>query len=166
VLLASVSSVFQHVAAQWHTDDTDASNTDKNGFFMQHEGLHSELTEKIIGAFYHVYNELGYGFLEKVYQNAMYLELKNRGFRVEAQKKIVVHYKGIEVGEYYADLVVDSLVIIELKAVEVLAIEHESQLVNYLRGTDKEVGLLLNFGIKPQVNRKIFTNDRKKLRNQ
>ncbi len=133
---------------------------------MQHEGLHSELTEKIIGVFYHVYNELGYGFLEKVYQNAMYLELKSRGFEVEAQKKIVVHYKGIEVGEYYADLVVDGLVILELKAVEVLAIEHENQLVNYLRGTDKEVGLLLNFGIKPQVSRKIFTNDRKKLRNQ
>lgn len=132
----------------------------------KHTGLYSELTEKIISVFFHVYNELGFGFLEKVYQNAMFLELKARGFNVEAQKKIMVHYKGTEVGEYYADLMIDNLVILELKAVEVLVIEHENQLLNYLKATDKEVGLLLNFGVKPQISRKIFTNDRKKLKNQ
>lgn len=95
----------------------------------------------------------------------MFLELKARGFKVEAHKQIKVHFKGVEVGEYYADLVVDDLIILELKAAEAIVLDHEYQLVNYLKGTDKEVGLLLNFGPKPQVSRKIFTNDRKKLKN-
>ena len=123
--------------------------------------LHKELTDAILKAFYDVYNELGYGFLEKVYQNSMYLELKARGFQVEAQNPIKVFYKGNIVGEYYADLVVNNLVILELKAVDILVEEFEWQLLNYLRGTDKEVGLLLNFGRKPEFVRKVFKNSRK-----
>jgi GxxExxY protein len=129
------------------------------------ELLHKELTEAIIKAFYDVYNELGFGFLEKVYQNSLYLELKARGFEVEAQKQIKVHFKGFEVGEYYADLLVNNTIILELKAVEAIVPEFEHQLINYLRGTDKEVGLLLNFGLKPEFRRKIFENSRKKLKN-
>ena len=123
--------------------------------------LHKELTDAILKAFYDVYNELGYGFLEKVYQNSMYLEFKARGFQVEAQNPIKVFYKGNIVGEYYADLVVNNLVILELKAVDILIEEFEWQLLNYLRGTDKEVGLLLNFGRKPEFVRKVFKNSRK-----
>jgi GxxExxY protein len=125
------------------------------------ELLHKELTEEILNAFYAVYNELGYGFLEKVYQNSLYIELKSRGFKVEAQKQIRVNYKGFEVGEYYADIVVDDLVILELKAAECLVKEFEAQLINYLRGTNMEVGLLLNFGKKPEFIRKVYENRRK-----
>ena len=127
------------------------------------ELLHKDLTEAIIKTFYDVYNELGYGFLEKVYQNSMYIELKARGFNVEAQKQIKVYYKNQQVGEYYADLVVNDLIIIELKAAEVIIEEFEWQLINYLRGTDKEIGLLFNFGKKPEFRRKVFENSRKNL---
>jgi len=123
--------------------------------------LNSDLTDAILKTFYDVYNELGYGFLEKVYQNSMYLELSARGFKVEAQKQIKVLYKGIEVGEYYADLVVNDLVILELKAADVIVKEFEWQLLNYLRGTNMEVGLLLNFGRKPEFIRRVFENSRK-----
>ncbi|MFH6964731.1 GxxExxY protein [Flavobacterium plurextorum] len=125
------------------------------------ELLHQELTEAIIKTFYEVYNELGYGFLERVYQNSMYLELKNKGLYVEAQRKIKVYYKGIEVGEYYADLIVEDLIILELKAANCIMIEFENQILNYLKGTNCEVGLLLNFGTKPEFRRKIFENTRK-----
>lgn len=125
------------------------------------ELLHRELTEVIIKTFYEVYNELGYGFLERVYQNSLCLELKNKGLYVEAQKKIKVYYKGIEVGEYYADLVVEDLIILELKAANCIVVEFENQILNYLKGTNCEVGLLLNFGAKPEFRRKIFENSRK-----
>ena len=124
---------------------------------------HKELTDRIIQAFYNVYNELGYGFLENVYQNALYFELKNIGLEVEAQKVIDVYYKTLLVGKYKADLVVNDLIILELKAVDYLVQEHENQLINYLKATDKEVGLLLNFGTKPEIRRKIFDNDKKQL---
>ena len=101
--------------------------------------LHEELTNVIIKTFYEVYNELGYGFLEKVYQNSLFLELRNKGFKVEAQKKISVYYKGIEVGEYYADLIVEDLVILELKAAEYIVKDFENQILNYLRSTNCEV---------------------------
>lgn len=123
--------------------------------------LHKELTNQIIKAFFDVYNDLGYGFLEKVYQNSLFLELKSRGFKVDAQKQIKVYYKGVEVGIYYADIVVNSLVILELKAAEVIVKEFECQLINYLRSTNIEVGLLLNFGPKPEFRRKVFSNERK-----
>lgn len=125
------------------------------------EYLYKELTSKIIKAFYTVYNKLGYGFLEKVYENALKIELTKMGLTVERQKLIKVHYDDLEVGEYFADLLVNNLVIIELKAAETLMEEHENQLINYLKATDIEVGLLLNFGKKPQISRKIFTNKSK-----
>jgi GxxExxY protein len=129
---------------------------------MEKEIKHKELTEQIIKAFYDVYNELGYGFLEKVYQNSLYLELKSRGFKVEAQKQTKVYFKGFEVGEYYPDLIVNDAVILELKAAESIVAEFENQILNYLRATDIEVGLLLNFGVKPEIKRKVFDNERKK----
>ena len=95
--------------------------------------LHKELTGSILKLFYEVYNELGYGFLEKVYQNALYNELKNNGFDVESQKQIKVYYKNVEVGEYYADLIVNDKVILELKATESITEAHEFQLLNYLK---------------------------------
>lgn len=119
---------------------------------------HSEITEKIIKAFYKVYNALGYGFLEKVYENAMFMELESMGLSVEKQKQIQVYYEGKEVGQYFADLVVEGNVIVELKAAESLCEEHEFQLVNYLKATEVEVGLLLNFGKKPELKRKVFSN--------
>ena len=122
---------------------------------------YKELTDRIIQAFYCVYNELGFGFLENVYQNALYYELQNRGFIVEPQKAIDVYYQTQLVGKYKADLVVDDLIILELKAVDYLLEEHELQLINYLKATDKEVGLLLNFGMKPEIRRKAFDNTRK-----
>jgi len=124
---------------------------------------YSELTDKIIEAFYCVYHELGFGFLESVYQNALYLELLKRGFRVEAQKAINVYYQTQLVGKYRADLIVDDLIILELKAADYLVHENELQLINYLKSTDKEVGLLLNFGVKPEIRRKAFDNRRKKI---
>lgn len=123
--------------------------------------LFENLTSKILRAFYKVNDSLGYGFLEKVYENSMYIELKRMGLKVEKQKNIKVFYDGCEVGDYYADLIVNDSVIVELKAVESLLTEHEIQLINYLRATKIEVGLLLNFGKKSGCKRKIFTNDRK-----
>ncbi|BDQ02338.1 GxxExxY protein [Ignavibacterium sp.] len=124
--------------------------------------LFQDLTSKIISCFYKVYNKLGFGFLEKVYENALLIELTNSGLRVERQKPINVYYENQLVGEYFADLIVDDKVIIELKAAEALIEEHELQLINYLKATDIEVGLLLNFGKKPEIRRKIFTNDKRK----
>lgn len=127
----------------------------------QNELLHEELTAGILKVFYEVYNELGYGFLERVYQNAMYYELKNQGYEVHAQKKINVYYKDIIVGDYFADLIVNETVILELKANEILTKEDNYQLINYLKSTSCEVGLLLNFGKKPEFIRRIFQNYRK-----
>jgi GxxExxY protein len=122
---------------------------------------HVELTREIIGAFYAVYNSLGYGFLEKVYENALALELRRRGLRVDQQKPICVYYTGEIVGEYFADLVVNELVIIELKAVRAISESHEAQLLNYLKATPYEVGLLLNFGPKAVRRRKVYDNELK-----
>ncbi|WP_432670284.1 GxxExxY protein [Flavobacterium sp. SM2513] len=127
----------------------------------QNELLHQNLTAGILKIFYEVYNELGYGFLERVYQNAMYHELKLQGYDVKAQRKIIVYYKEIVVGEYYADLIVNNTVILELKAKDILTKDHNNQLINYLKATDYEVGLLLNFGKKPEFIRRIFQNARK-----
>ncbi|MEK6570521.1 MAG: GxxExxY protein [Bacteroidota bacterium] len=128
---------------------------------MEPQLLHYQITDKIIKAFYTIYNTLGYGFLEKVYENALSLELRKLGLVVEGQAPIKAHYQGILVGEYFANLLVEGLVIIELKAAEGIAEEHEAQLLNYLKATEIEVGFLLNFGPKPQFQRKIFTNDQK-----
>ena len=122
---------------------------------------HSDITEKIINAFYTVYNTLGYGFLEKVYRNAMVIQLDKLGLTVAPEAPIQVYYEGHLVGEYFADLLVNSAVIVELKAVRQLAEQHEAQLLNYLKATPYEVGLLLNFGPKAQIKRKAFDNSRK-----
>jgi GxxExxY protein len=117
-----------------------------------------ELTDKIINAYYDVYNTLGYGFLEKVYENAMCLELRSVGCRVLQQHRISVKYKNQIVGEYYADLFIDNAVIVEVKAADSLVIEHEYQLINYLKATDIEIGILLNFGLRAKFKRKIYSN--------
>lgn len=122
------------------------------------ELLHKDITDKIIKAFYEVYNELGYGFLEKVYENALFIELTSLGLICEKQKKINVFYDNQLVGEYFADIIVNNAVIVELKAAETLCEEHEFQLLNYLKATHIEDGLLLNFWKKPQFKRKILTN--------
>ncbi|MCZ7355514.1 MAG: GxxExxY protein [Candidatus Methanoperedens sp.] len=123
--------------------------------------LHAEITDKIISAFYKVYNTLGYGFLEKVYENAINIEIKNMGLCTSQQRSIKVYYENQEVGNYFADIVVNDQIIIEIKAAESLRDEHKAQLINYLKATDKEVGMLLNFGKKAEFKRTIFTNDRK-----
>ena len=124
---------------------------------------HSDLTKQIIGIFYAVYNALGYGFLEKVYENALLIRLQKAGFTVAQQQPIKVYFDGQVVGEYFADLVVNGLIILEIKAVQALTEAHEAQLINYLKATPYEVGLLLNFGPKPQVVRKAYDNRRKPL---
>lgn len=127
------------------------------------EYLQQDKTEKIIQAFFKVYNTLGYGFLEKVYQNALLIELRRMGFECKNQYPIRVFYEAIPIGDYFADIIVDDCIIIENKAAEALVEENEFQLINYLKATNIEVGLLLNFGKKPAFKRKIFTNDRKGL---
>ena len=122
---------------------------------------HSDLTEKIIGAFYAVYSALGYGFLEKVYVKALMIELKNRGMNPQNELPIHVYYAGQLIGEYFADIVVNDLVILEIKAAKGIAAEHEAQLLNYLKATPYEVGLILNFGPKPETKRRSFDNARK-----
>jgi len=119
---------------------------------MQHE----ELTEKIIGCAFRVYNTMGFGYLESVYEECMVVELRKLGLQVEQQKPIPVWYEGHEVGNFFADLLVEGAVIVELKSVRTLAKAHEAQLVNYLVATGKDVGLLLNFGEqKVEVKRKV-----------
>ena len=122
---------------------------------------HSELTDKILGTFYEVYNELGFGFLESVYEEAMLIALRAKGLQVEQQLKVPVFFRGANIGNFEADLVVENVVIIELKAVSNLIEAHIAQLLNYLRATDIEVGLVLNFGQRPEFKRRVFDNDRK-----
>ncbi|MCK4321685.1 GxxExxY protein [candidate division WOR-3 bacterium] len=130
-------------------------NADLQGF------KYKNLTERIIKVFYKVYNNLGYGFLEKVYESAMMLELKKSGIPALAQFPIDVTYAGETIGEYFADILVDNKVIVEVKAAKSLVEENEAQLLNYLKATRIEVGLLLNFGSKPEIKRKAFDNSRK-----
>jgi GxxExxY protein len=119
------------------------------------------LTDAVICCFYTVYNVLGYGFLEKVYENALLIELEKRGIKVQCQHPISVYYDGKAAGEYFADIIVEGKVIIEIKATRRVLPEHEAQLLNYLKATDMEVGLLLNFGPSPQFKRRAFENDNK-----
>ena len=125
------------------------------------DSKYEELTEKIIGIFYKVYNNLGYGFLEKVYENAMMIDFKKEKIPADSQYAIKVFYEDEIVGEYFADILVDGKVIVEIKAAKNLGLENEAQLLNYLKATDKEVGLLLNFGPNPEIKRKVFDNFRK-----
>ena len=122
---------------------------------------HSELTENIIGVFFDVYNELGFGFLESVYRKSLQLALRERSLKVEAEVAVPVFFRSINVGDFRADLVVNGCVLLELKTAETIIIAHEAQVLNYLRATDLEIGLILNFGPKAQVRRLLFDNDRK-----
>jgi GxxExxY protein len=121
---------------------------------------HSDITEKIIKAAHNVHNTLGYGFVEKVYHKAMVIELQSMELSAVAEKPIIVYYANQIVGEYFADIVVSDKVIVEIKAVQALAPAHEVQLVNYLKATNIDVGLLLNFGESLGVKRKIFQTAR------
>ncbi len=120
--------------------------------------LYGEITDKILSAFYEVYNVLGHGFLEKVYQNALFFELQNRDLFVEAQKKINVTYKNKVVGEFFTDRFINEVVVVEIKANDYLLPENEYQLLNYLKATNIEVGLLINFGRKAEFKRIVYSN--------
>ncbi|HET9743729.1 MAG TPA: GxxExxY protein [Terriglobales bacterium] len=122
---------------------------------------HEELTERIIGVFYTVYHDLGHGFLESIYQKAFTVVLRDQGLAFEEQVPIRVSYRGVDLGDFRADLVVESIVLVELKAVRMLESSHEKQVLNYLRATNIEVGLLCNFGPRPQVRRLVLDNERK-----
>ena len=129
---------------------------------MQDSLKHRDLTDVIIGTFYEVYNELGFGFLESVYEEAMKIALESKSLNIEQQVPIPVWFRGRNIGNFEADLVVNDLVIIELKAVRMIDEAHIAQLLNYLRATKIEVGLVLNFGHKAEFRRKAFDNERKK----
>ena len=124
---------------------------------------HSAITDCIIGCFYRVYNGLGFGFLESVNEQALLIELKEAGLAVQAQAPVNVSYRGREVGDFKADIVVEGAVLLDLKAARQLEPAFEAQVLNYLRATDLEVGLLLNFGPTPEVRRFIYDNQRKQL---
>jgi len=126
--------------------------------------IHSELTEKMIGIFYDVYNELGHGFLESVYEQALAVALAERQIFFQRQIEIPVWFRGHQVGDFRADLLIDSKLIMELKAGRAIEVAWEKQLLNYLRATQVEVGLLLNFGPTPQFRRLVFENERKQVR--
>lgn len=125
------------------------------------DGKHSGITELVITAFYKVHRIMGYGFNEKVYENSLAIELGNAGLQVAKQKEINVYYDGQIVGTYFADIIVNGVVMLELKAVKQLLDEHEAQLLNYLKATQIEVGLLLNFGPTPSVRGYVLDNHRK-----
>ena len=117
---------------------------------------YKEKTDKIIRGFYEVYNELGYGFLESVYENALYIILKGYGLHVEKQKDISVYFRGQVIGQFKADLIIDEKIVIEIKAVSHFIPAHEAQIINYLKATSLEVGLLLNFGKAPEFKRFVY----------
>ena len=125
---------------------------------------HRELTEKIIGVFYEVYNELGHGFLESVYERAFEIALKSKGIDVMRQIEVPVWFRGQQVGDFTADMLVEKCVLLELKAGRTLEAVHEAQLLNYLRATEIEVGLLFSFGLKPEFRRLAYDNVRKQQR--
>ena len=131
-------------------------NTGLDGF------KHGEITQKIIGVFYEVYNELGHGFLESVYHRSLVLALQSVGLKVSSRVDIPVWFRGSEVGHFQADILVEQCILLELKAARTLESAHRAQLLNYLRATEIEVGLLLNFGEKAEVKRLIFDNSKKK----
>lgn len=133
-------------------------STDQHGF------KHGEITQKIIGAFFEVYNELGHGFLESVYEKSLQVALNSMGLEALRQIEIPVWFRGQQVGDFSADMLVEKCVLIELKAGRALDSAHSAQLLNYLRATEIEVGLLLNFGLKPDFKRLIFDNPRKAIR--
>ena len=154
-----------HGSARIFTDQYPSYRVDLLVMETLRSGLkHSELTERIIGAFYDVYNELGHGFLESTYAEAMALALTESGLASAREVPVPVWFRGRKVGQYFSDLVVESNVFLELKATRTLESAHEAQLLHYLRSTEIEVGLLLTFGPRPQFRRLLFDNERKKIR--
>jgi GxxExxY protein len=129
---------------------------------MNHSGLkHRELTQKIIGVFFEVYNELGHGFLESVYEAAFEVALVSNGMSVFRQIEVPVWFRGRKIGDFTADMLVEKSVLLELKAGRSLDPAHEAQLLNYLRATEIEVGMLFSFGLKPEFKRLAYDNERK-----
>jgi GxxExxY protein len=143
-----------------NTDERQNTGTNQASF----AGLHGEVTEQVLGVYFAVYNELGGGFLESVYQQALRIALLQAGLAVECEVAVPVYFREQIVGNFRADLIVNDAVLLELKAVSVLDREHDGQILHYLRATDLEVGLLLNFGPKPQFRRFILENEKKKIR--
>jgi GxxExxY protein len=131
---------------------------------LQADLKHGEITDKIIGVFYDVYNELGHGFLESTYAEAMCVALQQGGLTVHREVSVPVWFRRTKIGQYFADLIVNDTVLLELKASRNLEPAHEAQLLHYLRATDIEIGLLLNFGLRPQFRRLLFDNARKQIR--
>lgn len=129
---------------------------------MKTDLKHGLITDQILRVFYEVYNELGFGFLESVYHRSLVLALKSVGLNVSSKVPIPVWFRGTRVGRFEADVLVENCVLLELKAARTLDSAHRAQLLNYLRATDIEVGLLLNFGEKPEFNRLIFDNLKKR----
>ena len=138
--------------------------TDEKRRAESFQGLHSEITQKILGIFFEVYNELGGGFLESVYQQASRIALVQAGLKVAIEVPVPVYFRGEVLGNFRADLVVNACVLLKLKAVSAIDPAHEGQLLHYLRATSQEVGLLLNFGPRAQFKRFILENDKKKIR--
>jgi GxxExxY protein len=154
-----------HGFARISTDQSYGNNVDLLVMTTSSIALkHSDLTEKIIGIFYDVYNELGHGFLESTYAAALVVALQETGVGVAREVPVPVWFRGKNVGQYYADLIVDGVVLLESKAARTLESAHEAQLLHYLRATEIEVGLLLNFGLRAQFRRLLFDNERKKIR--
>jgi GxxExxY protein len=122
---------------------------------------HSELTDTVIGVFYEVYNELGFGFLESVYRDSLRHALLEKGLSVEQEVAVSVFFRGHNVGDFRADQVVNGTILLELKTAEQIVAAHESQVLNYLRSTALELGLILNFGPRPQLRRLLLDNSRK-----
>jgi GxxExxY protein len=143
----------------WNADDTDEADRHRIKCLLML--LHEDIAEKVLSSFYKVYNEVGFGFLEQVYENALLIELSSLGLICLKQVPVKVYFAGEVAGNYFADILVENKVILELKAGDgFLTEKHELQLINYLRGTDIEVGLLLHFGPKPIFKRKIFMNNK------
>ena len=139
-------------------DSRPPRRVDNSGF------KHGEITQKVIGIFFDVYNELGYGFLESVYEKSLEFALISNGLRACRKIEIPVNFRGHNVGDFEADMLVENCVLLELKSCRALDSAHEAQLLNYLRATDIEVGLLLNFGLRPEFKRFLFDNPRKSIR--
>jgi GxxExxY protein len=139
-------------------------NADQTSSVSAFSGLHADLSGRVLKVFYEVYNELGGGFLESVYHAGLTMALTQAGLRVAAEVPVPVYFRGVQIGDFRADLVVEEILLLELKAVAALDRAHEGQLLHYLRATRYEVGLLLNFGPRPQFKRFVLENGNKQIR--
>ena len=153
------------MSTDWNKNMSEPSKSSGTGSTTNAPGLkYGELTQKIIGVFYDVNNELGHGFLESVYEDAMAIALRDAGLEIGRQVPIPVWFRGHRIGDFKADIVVDGKIVLELKTARTLDPTHEAQLLHYLKATEFEIGLLLNFGSRPQFRRLILDNDEKRIR--